>query len=868
MKAQEIRKTFLDYFQKKEHKIVSSAPLVVKDDPTLMFINAGMNQFKDLFLGHGTPVSKRIADTQKCLRVSGKHNDLEEVGVDTYHHTLFEMLGNWSFGDYFKKEAIDWAWELLTEVYKIDKDSLYVSVFEGAKEEGLEFDQEAYNIWTKHISKDRIINGNKKDNFWEMGAQGPCGPCSEIHVDIRSKEEKAKISGKDLVNQDHPQVIEVWNLVFMQFNRKADGSLENLPAQHVDTGMGFERLAMVLQGKQSNYETDIFTPLLNVIDELSKFDFGDSEETDIAMRVIADHVRAVSFSIADGQLPSNTGAGYVIRRILRRAIRYGFSTLEIKGAFIYKLVDVLVNEMGDFYPEIRKQESIIKNVIKEEELSFLRTLEQGLKRIDQIVGETEKGIVEGAKVFELYDTYGFPIDLTALILKENDLELDSEGFQIEMEKQKSRSRAASKIDTEDWIVIYEGDDVEFVGYDNLEAEVSILKYRKVKSKKDIFYQIVLNKTPFYAEGGGQVGDKGTLELGDEVVYVINTKKENNLTIHITKELPKNLDGKHIAKVNPEVRNLSARNHSATHLLHHALRKVLGVHVEQKGSLVNADHLRFDFSHFSKLSEDELEEIENYINNLISANIPLVEKREISSEEALNDGALALFGEKYGDIVRTIKFGDSIELCGGTHVQSTGEIWSIKILSESAIASGIRRIEAVTSIKAENYYKEQISLLNEIKDSLKSKTDPVKSIITLQDENSALKKQVEELIKEKAKSLKQNLKNAITEINGVKFIAAKVDLDAGSIKNLAFELNGEEENLFQIYGADNNGKAILTIMISKNIVEGKGLNAGQMVRELGKEIQGGGGGQAFFATAGGKNPAGIEAALEKAKDYFN
>jgi alanyl-tRNA synthetase len=867
MKAQEIRKTFLDFFQKKQHEIVSSAPLVVKDDPTLMFINAGMNQFKDLFLGNGTPKSSRIADTQKCLRVSGKHNDLEEVGVDTYHHTLFEMLGNWSFGDYFKEEAIAWAWELLTDVYKIDKNNLYVTVFEGDKKDGTEFDQEAYDFWTSHIDKDRILNGNKKDNFWEMGAQGPCGPCSEIHVDIRSDEEKAKVPGKDLVNMDHPQVIEIWNLVFMQYNRKADGSLEDLPAKHVDTGMGFERLAMVVQGKQSNYETDIFTPIINVIDEFTRFQFGESEEIDIAMRVIADHIRAVSFAIADGQLPSNNGAGYVIRRILRRALRYGFSTLDIKKPFMHKLVNVLVLEMGENFPELKNQKSVIRNVIKEEEISFLRTLELGLKRIDQIVKEVKTGTVDGPKAFELYDTYGFPIDLTALILKENNLELDIEGFNTEMEKQKSRSRAASQIDTEDWVILNDDDNTEFVGYDSLEAVVSISKYRKVKSKKDTFYQLVLNKTPFYPEGGGQVGDKGVIDLGEKTIYIVDTKKENNLIVHYTKELPKDISGKYIARVNQSLREQTAANHSATHLLHHVLRKVLGEHVEQKGSQVGPNSLRFDFSHYSKLTEDEIAEIEKQIHNLVHARIPLEENRETTAEQAIADGAIALFGEKYGDKVRTIRFGDSIELCGGIHVQNTSEIWTLKIISETAIASGIRRIEAVTSLKARQYYRSQILMLEEIKNSLKSKTDPVKSIISLQDENAKLKKQVEELIKEKAGSLKKNLKNNIIEINGVKFISAKLDLDANSIKTLAFEINGEEENLLQVYGADVNGKAILTIMISKDLVEEKGLNAGQMVRELGKEIQGGGGGQAFFATAGGKNPAGIESALEKAKNYI-
>ena len=867
MKAQEIRKTFLDFFQKKQHRIVSSAPLVVKDDPSLMFINAGMNQFKDLFLGNGIPISNRVADTQKCLRVSGKHNDLEEVGVDTYHHTMFEMLGNWSFGDYFKNEAIAWAWELLTEVYKIDKSNLYVTVFEGDEKDGTKFDQESYDFWLRHIDKDRILSGNKKDNFWEMGAQGPCGPSSEIHVDIRSEEEKAKVPGKDLVNKDHPQVIEIWNLVFMEYNRKADGSLEELSSKHVDTGMGLERLAMVIQGKQSNYETDIFTPIINVIDEFTRFQYGDSEEVNIAMRVIADHIRAVSFAIADGQLPSNNGAGYVIRRILRRAIRYGFSTLDIKKPFMHKLVNILVMEMGSDFPEIVKQKSVIRNVIKEEEISFLRTLELGLKRIDQIVNEVKTGIVDGPKVFELYDTYGFPIDLTALILKENNLEIDIDGFNAEMAKQKERSRTASKIDADDWVVLKDDVETEFVGYDFLEAVVSITKYRKVKSKKDTFYQLVLNKTPFYPEGGGQVGDRGVLDLGQKTIYVVNTKKENNLIVHYTKELPKNINGKFIARVNKDLREQTTANHSATHLLHHVLRKVLGEHVEQKGSHVSPNSLRFDFSHYSKLTENEINEIEKHVHNLIQARIPLVENRETTAEEAIAEGAIALFGEKYGDKVRTIRFGDSIELCGGTHVSNTSEIWTLKIISETAIASGIRRIEAITSSQARSYFRSQLLKLEEIQSHLKGKTDPIKAIVALQEENSKLKKQVEELIKEKANELKKNLKNNIIEINGTRFISAKLDLDANSIKTLAFEINGEEENLFQVYGADANGKAILTIMISKDLAEQKGLNAGQIVRELGKEINGGGGGQAFFATAGGKKPAGLESALEKAKEYI-
>jgi alanyl-tRNA synthetase len=867
MKAREIRKTFLDFFNEKQHQIVESAPLVLKDDPTLMFINAGMNQFKDLFLGHGNIKHKRIADTQKCLRVSGKHNDLEEVGVDTYHHTLFEMLGNWSFGDYFKKEAIEWAWELLTEVYKIDKEKLYVTVFEGDNEDNLEFDQEAQNIWENFIPKDRILKGNKKDNFWEMGDQGPCGPCSEIHVDLRSEEEKQKVKGQDLVNQDHPLVIEIWNLVFMQFNRKADGSLENLPNKHVDTGMGFERLAMVLQDKKSNYDTDVFTPIINLIDELSVHSYGKDEKINIAMRVIADHIRAVSFAIADGQLPSNNGAGYVIRRILRRAIRYGFSTLEIKEAFMYKLVDVLVREMGDFFPELEKQESIIKNVIKEEEISFLRTLDQGLKRIDQIISDSNSKLIEGSKVFELYDTYGFPIDLTALILKENNLELDEKGFLEEMSKQKERSRAASKIDTEDWVELIEEGESQFVGYDQTEQSVKIVKYRKVKSKKKSFYQIVLDKTPFYAEGGGQIGDRGFIENNDGAVYITDTKKENNLIVHFTETLPVNPESEFIAKVNTEFRDLVSRNHSATHLLHHALRKVLGEHVEQKGSLVTEDHLRFDFSHFAKLSKQEIEEVEQFVNNIIGASIPLVEKRDISPEQAKKDGALALFGEKYGDKVRTIKFGDSVEFCGGIHVQNTHEIWQFKIKSESAIAAGVRRIEAITSLRAAQFFKEQIEELQEVQDVLKSKNNPAKAILALQDENSKLKKQIEALLKDKAKSTKVNLKNSIENIGDLKLIRSKLDLDSSSIKNLAFELNGEIENLVQVYGSANDGKAILTLMLSKNLVSERSLNAGKIIRELGKEIQGGGGGQDFFATAGGKNSDGLDKALDRIIEFL-
>lgn len=864
MKANKIRKTFLDFFKDKGHEVVASAPMVVKNDPSLMFINAGMNQFKDFFLGNSEAKSSRIADTQKCLRVSGKHNDLEEVGVDTYHHTMFEMLGNWSFGDYFREEAIQWAWELLTEVYKIDKNNIYVTVFEGHKEDGLKFDKASYDIWTKYIDEERIISGSKKDNFWEMGSQGPCGACSEIHVDIRNKEDKAKIPGKDLINKDHPQVLEIWNLVFMEYNRKADGKLEPLPMKHVDTGMGFERLAMVVQGKKSNYDTDVFTPIINVIDEFTRYRFGESEDVDVAMRVIADHIRAIVFTIADGQLPSNNGAGYVIRRILRRAIRYGYSTLKIKKPFMHKLVYILVSEMGDYYPEIRRQESIIRNVIKEEEISFFRTLELGLKRIEQIVKDNNSEIVDGEKAFELYDTYGFPIDLTSLILKENNLKLDVVGFDSEMKKQKARSRNASLVDTEDWIEVNKAENKGFVGYDNIEAVVSILKYRKIKSKKEVLYQLVLNKTPFYPEGGGQVGDKGVIDLGEKNIYIYDTKKENNLIIHYTKEIPKDISGRYIARVNNNLRLLTSRNHTATHLLHHILRKTLGTHVEQKGSSVTPNSLRFDFSHYSKLTEEEIEGIEKQVNHLIQARIFVEEKNNVLPHEAEEDGAIALFGEKYGDAVRTIRFGDSIELCGGTHVENTGEIWAMKILSETAVASGIRRIEAVTSLKAEDYYKGQINILNKVRKTLKNSTDPIKSIIAIQDENNNLKKQIEALVKAEISNKKKELKDSMTLVNGINFISAKLDFKADAIKTLAFELNGEIDNLFQIYGAGLNGKAMLTIMISKEIAEKSELNASKMIGELGKKIQGGGGGQAFFATAGGKNIKGIDDALDLAK----
>ena len=869
MTSQEIRKQFLDFFASKEHKIVASAPLVNKNDPTLMFINAGMNPFKEYFLGQKKAEEKRIADTQKCLRVSGKHNDLEEVGMDTYHHTMFEMLGNWSFGNYFKKEAIAWAWELLTEKFKIDKDDLYVTVFEGSKEDGLGFDQEAFDNWAQFIDTDRILNGSKKDNFWEMGAQGPCGPCSEIHVDIRSKEEKEKMSGKELVNKDHPQVVELWNLVFMEFNRKADGSLEKLPAKHVDTGMGFERLCMVVQNVQSNYDTDVFMPIIREIETITETTYGKDEKADIAIRVIADHVRAVAFAIADGQLPSNNGAGYVIRRILRRAIRYGFTFLNQKEAFIYKLTNVLSNQMGDSFPEIKSQKHLIQNVIKEEENSFLRTLDQGLILLDNIINNTKEKTISGAKGFELYDTFGFPKDLTALILREKGLDFDEEGFSIEMEKQKARSRAAANMDTSDWVILLEDDVEEFIGYDYLESNIKITRYRKVTTKKDgDMFQLVFNLTPFYAEGGGQFGDKGYLEASNgDVVYILDTKKENNLILHFAKNLPEDPSQIFRAVVDKKNRFSTECNHSATHLLHQALRKVLGEHVEQKGSAVYAKGLRFDFSHFSKLSDSEIREVEAFVNARISDKLPLKEHRNIPIEEAQKEGALMLFGEKYGDTVRTIKFGTSMELCGGTHVKNTGDIWYFKILSESAIAAGIRRIEAITNVGVKDYFINQNKELNKIKLSLKNPSNVLQTITNLQSENTGLKKEVEQLLKEKAGSLKEDLLKNIENINGVNFISTEVKMDGGTIKTLAFDLANKVDQLFFIAGSNINNKAILTVYISKDLVEERNLNAGNIVRELGKYIQGGGGGQPFFATAGGKNPGGIKEALEKAKNFI-
>ncbi|GMN11195.1 alanine--tRNA ligase [Croceitalea sp. MTPC9] len=870
MTSQKVREQFLNFFKSKEHKIVPSAPMVMKNDPTLLFTNAGMNQFKEFFLGNTVSKSKRITDTQKCLRVSGKHNDLEEVGKDTYHHTMFEMLGNWSFGDYFKKEAIQWAWELLTEVYGIDKDSLYVSVFEGSNDaDKLKMDQEAFDLWNAIVPKDRIILGNKKDNFWEMGDQGPCGPCSEIHVDIRLPEEKAKVPGASLVNKDHPLVVEIWNLVFMQYNRKASGELENLPEKHVDTGMGFERLCMVLQGVQSNYDTDVFTPLIREIETITNHKYGKDEQTNVAIRVIADHIRAVAFSIADGQLPSNTGAGYVIRRILRRAIRYGFTFLDTKKPFIYRLVKVLGNSMGKAFPELKEQYQLIENVVKEEEHSFLSTLEQGLVLLDSVIASSKSKTIEGQKAFELYDTFGFPIDLTALILEEKGYDLDVKGFEKALQAQKDRSRAASETSKEDWTILLDDSEQEFIGYDSLEAQVKIVKYRKVSSKKDgDLYQMVFNLTPFYAEGGGQVGDKGYLEASNgDVIYILDTKRENNEIVHFSETLPKDIAGSFKAVVDAKQRRRTESNHTATHLLHQALREILGDHVEQKGSAVHSKYLRFDFSHFSKLSTEELRDVENFVNSRIEGQLPFEEQRNIPIKEAMKQGAMALFGEKYGDTVRTVRFGQSIELCGGTHVKNTGDIWHFKITSEGAVAAGIRRIEAITSDAVKDFYFKNNRSLFEIKDLLNNAQDPVKAVGSLQEENAQLKKQVESLLKDKAKGLKTELLGELTTINEVKFLAKKVDLDAGGIKDLSFEMGQNKDNLFLLLASEKDGKAILSCYISKELAFERNLNAGTIVRELGKYIQGGGGGQPFFATAGGKNPAGIPQTLEKVKDYL-
>ena len=861
MTAKEIRDSFKSFFESKEHLIVPSAPMVVKDDPTLMFTNAGMNQFKDIILGNRAPKSRRVADSQKCLRVSGKHNDLEEVGHDTYHHTMFEMLGNWSFGDYFKKEAISWAWEYLVDVLKLDPKNLYATVFEGSKEEGLERDNEAAAIWEQFLPKDHILNGNKHDNFWEMGDTGPCGPCSEIHMDSRSDEEKAKVPGRDLVNKDHPQVIEIWNLVFMQFNRKADHSLEPLPAKVIDTGMGFERLVRTLQGKQSNYDTDVFQPIIKEIGALTGKQYGKDEKVDIAMRVVADHIRTIAFSITDGQLPSNAKAGYVIRRILRRAVRYAYTFLDQKEAFLYKLLPVLIDNMGDAYPELGAQKTLIEKVIIEEEESFLRTLETGIKLLDKVMADAKAAgatVISGVNAFTLYDTYGFPLDLTELILRENGMTVNIDEFNEEMGKQKARARNAAAVENGDWVVLKEGE-TEFVGYDFTEYETSILRYREVKQKSGVIYQIVLDKTPFYAEMGGQVGDHGVIVSEFETIEIIDTKKENGLPVHITKKLPQHPEAPMMACVDTDKRHACEANHTATHLVDEALREVLGTHVEQKGSLVSPDGLRFDFSHFQKVTDDELRQVERLVNEKIREDLPLQEHRDLPIEEAKKLGAIALFGEKYGDKVRVVQFGNSIEFCGGVHASSTGRIGMFKIISESSIAAGVRRIEAITGQAVENMVASLQDTINGLKALLPGASIEA-SVKKALDENAQLKKQLEEFQKEKAGQLKNNLIAQAKDINGIKVISAVISASAAMAKDLVFGIRGElTANTIVVIGSEEDGKPMLTVSVSEDLTSR--FNAGQMVREAAKLIQGGGGGQPHFATAGGKNPEGLHAAVD-------
>ncbi len=871
MTSREIRQAFLDFFKSKGHQIVPSAPVVVKNDPTLMFTNAGMNQFKDLFLGEAPIKFSRVADTQRCLRVSGKHNDLEEVGIDTYHHTLFEMLGNWSFGDYFKKEAIAWAWELLTEVYKLDKDRLYVTIFEGDASEGLDRDMEAFDFWKQWVAEDRILLGNKKDNFWEMGETGPCGPCSEIHFDMRTAEERAQISGQSLVNADHPQVIEIWNLVFMQFNRLKDGSLQSLPAKHVDTGMGFERLVRCIQGKTSNYDTDVFTPTIDFIAEKSGIKYGVDEKTDIAMRVVSDHIRAVSFAIADGQLPSNNKAGYVIRRILRRAVRYAYTFLGFKTPFINELVPVLAAQFTGVFDELIQQQDFVQKVILEEEVSFLRTLSTGVQRFENYV--EDHSLINGDFAFELYDTYGFPIDLTELLAREKGLSVDMEGFKQALQIQKDRSRAATAIDTGDWIAVNDDEGFEFVGYDTLTAKTEVVKYRKVVAKNKEQYQLVLSVSPFYAEGGGQIGDSGELvsEETGEKVYITDTKKENGIFVHFTNKLPLDLNGTFIALVDQTKRLDTENNHSATHLLHAALKQVLGTHVNQKGSLVNADILRFDISHFAKVTEDEIKQVEDIVNAKIRENIPLKEERNVPYQQALDSGVTALFGEKYGDFVRVITFEDqfSKELCGGTHVKATGQIGFFKIVSESAVAAGVRRIEAITGTRSAAVIREHFELVQHLKELMNNPKDFVSALGKVIDENGALKKEIEKSITEKSLALKSDLEAKIEQIGDINFLSTLVDLpNAEAVKTLAYAVKGAVNNLFLVIGAEFEGKPSLTVVISDDLAKEKGLNASNIVRDLAKDIQGGGGGQPFFATAGGKNAAGLKTAIERAKDFLS
>ncbi len=871
MDSGSIRRKFLDFFASKGHSIVASAPLVLKNDPTLLFTNSGMVQFKDCFLGNATPKSPRVADTQKCLRVSGKHNDLEEVGIDTYHHTMFEMLGNWSFGDYFKKDAIAWAWELLTVEYKLPKDRLYVTVFGGDTGDKLPIDTEAFNFWKSFISEDRIIYGVKKDNFWEMGETGPCGPCSEIHIDLRSEEEVAKLPGKELVNMSHPQVIEIWNLVFMEFNRKSDGSLEKLPAQHVDTGMGFERLCMAIQKKTSNYDTDVFSPLLDFIGNAANVVYKQDERTDIAMRVIADHVRAVSFAITDGQLPSNTGAGYVIRRILRRAVRYGYTFLNFKEPFMYQLVPVLAGQFKDVFTELDSQQDYVSKVIFEEETSFLRTLEKGLKRIEMMEGDLVNRTISGEQAFELYDTFGFPFDLTSLIARERGLSVDENGFAVEMKKQKTRSKVDAAKETGDWILVGEDEKTEFIGYDHLEAEVQIVKYRKVKQKNKELFQLVFDRTPFYAESGGQVGDTGSIQHADEKIQITDTKKENELIVHFADKLPSKLTATFSATVDDRKRQLSMDNHSATHLLHAALRQVLGKHVEQKGSLVNDKILRFDFSHFSAMTGEEIQKVEEIVNEKIRKNILLDEKRNVPIEKAKSFGAMALFGEKYGDFVRVITFDPafSVELCGGTHVQATGQIGLFKIISESSVAAGVRRIEAITAEEAEQYVNESLGLLDQVKTLLKNPKDLITATKTLLEEKHTLEKQLEVFLQEKANLMKDQLATRVKKSNGHSVIIEKVAVpNADVLKNIAYGLRNTFDDLLLVLAADVDGKPQVAVMIGEKLAQTNTFHAGTMVKELAKEIDGGGGGQPFFATAGGKNLNGLDAVIEKARKLIH
>ena len=868
--SKEIRESFKEFFQSKGHKIVPSAPMVIKDDPTLMFTNAGMNQFKDIILGTVTPNYKRVADSQKCLRVSGKHNDLEEVGLDTYHHTMFEMLGNWSFGDYFKQEAIDWAWEYLIDVLKINPEILYATVFEGYEAEGLERDNEAAAIWEKHLPKDHIINGNRKDNFWEMGDTGPCGPCSEIHIDLRSEEEKAKISGRELVNQSHPQVIEIWNLVFMQYNRKADGSLEGLPARVIDTGMGFERLCMALQGKQSNYDTDVFQPLIQKIASISSKKYGEDAKSDIAMRVIADHVRTISFSIADSQLPSNAKAGYVIRRILRRAVRYGYTFLNQKQAFIYSLVDTLIDSMGEAYPELVAQADLIKKVIKEEEEAFLRTLETGIKLIDKVINETKaagKTEISGVTAFTLYDTYGFPLDLTELILKENGMTANINEFNAEMTKQKERARNAAAVEATDWVILHEGD-AEFVGYDLTEVETEILRYRKVKQRNKEFYQLILARSPFYGEMGGQVGDKGHLFFANETIEVVDTKREYNQSVCIVNKLPQDVTESFRAAIDTEARQAICCNHTATHLLHESLREVLGTHVEQKGSFVSPEVLRFDFSHFQKMTEEELRKVERLANEKVRKATPRCEHRDLPIAEAKKLGAMALFGEKYGDKVRVIQYGSSIELCGGTHVENTGNIGMIKIVSESSIAAGIRRIEAITGANVENTMYQLKDTLSQISALLNNAPNVIPALQKSLAENADLRKQAEEFLQERIKNQKAELLEKAENINGLTVVSCSGARIADVVKGIAFALKADNLNdTVFIAATHENGKPMLTVQLSDNLVK-DGMNASAMVREAAKLIKGGGGGQPHFAQAGGKDMDGLSAAMEKMRELLN